>query len=203
MPDYQFKDQLEEFSYSLGLTISANLLQSGVKDIDALQFLAGLQDTYAANHPRISMNRANQKLHDFMLAHNEEEANKNLEEGLLFLAGNLKNTGVIETETGLQYKILKAGYGKSPLISDDVKCHYHGLLLDGTVFDSSVERRQASVFPVSAVIPGWSEALQMMKEGAKWRLFIPFDLAYGDQGAGGMIGPNATLIFDVELLEIV
>ena len=203
MPDYQFKDQLEEFSYSLGLTISANLLQSGVKNVDALQFLAGLQDTFAANQPRISMNRANQKLHDFMLAHNEEEANKNLEEGLLFLAGNLKDIGVIETETGLQYKILKAGYGKSPLISDDVKCHYHGLLLDGTVFDSSVERRQAAIFPVSAVIPGWSEALQMMTAGAKWRLFIPFDLAYGEEGAGGMIGPNATLIFDVELLEIV
>jgi FKBP-type peptidyl-prolyl cis-trans isomerase FklB len=203
MSDNKFKDQLEEFSYALGLTISSNLLQSGIKDIDSLQFLAGLQDTFAGNKPRISMDIANQKLQDFMMAQNEDEANINLEQGLLFLANNIKNEGVIETETGLQYKILKAGYGKSPALDDYVKCHYHGLLLDGTVFDSSVERKEAAIFPVSAVIPGWSEALRLMSVGSKWRLFIPFDLAYGEQGAGGMIGPNSTLIFDVELLEIV
>jgi len=203
MSDNQFKDQLEEFSYSLGLTISSNLLQSGVKNIDPLQFLSGLQDTYSGNKPKVSMEIANQKLQEFMMARNEEEANKNLEEGLLFLVNNLRNEGVVETATGLQYKVLKEGYGKFPTIKDDVKCHYHGVLLDGTVFDSSGERREAAIFPVSAVIPGWSEALQLMREGSKWRLFIPFDLAYGDQGAGGMIGPNATLIFDVELLEIV
>jgi FKBP-type peptidyl-prolyl cis-trans isomerase FklB len=203
MPDFQFKNQLEEFSYALGLTISSNLLQSGIKDIDSLQFLAGLQDTFAGNKPKMSMDLANQKLQDFMMVQNDEEANNNLEQGLLFLANNIKNEGVIETETGLQYKVLKAGYGASPTLEDYVKCHYHGLLLDGTVFDSSIERREAAIFPVSAVIPGWIEALKMMKVGAKWRLFIPFDLAYGEQGAGGMIGPNATLIFDVELLEIV
>ncbi len=203
MPDSQFKNQLEEFSYALGLTISSNLLQSGIKDIDSLQFLAGLQDTFSGNKPKMSMDLANQKLQDFMMGQNDEEANNNLEQGLLFLANNIKNEGVIETSSGLQYKILKAGYGESPSLEDYVKCHYHGLLLDGTVFDSSVERREAAIFPVSAVIPGWSEALRLMKVGAKWRLFIPFDLAYGEQGAGGMIGPNATLIFDVELLEIV
>jgi FKBP-type peptidyl-prolyl cis-trans isomerase FklB len=203
MPDYQFKNQLEEFSYALGLTISSNLLQSGVKNIDSMQFLAGVQDTFAGNKPKISMDLANQKLQDFLMSQNDEEASTNLEDGLIFLANNIKNEGVIETETGLQYKVLKAGYGESPKIEDYVKCHYHGLLLDGTVFDSSVERREAAIFPVSAVIPGWSEALKMMPVGAKWRLFIPFDLAYGEQGAGGMIGPNATLIFDVELLEIV
>ncbi len=203
MPDNQFKNQLEEFSYALGLTISSNLLQSGIKNLDSLQFLAGVQDTFAGNKPKISMDLANQKLQDFMMSQNDEEATRNLEEGLLFLANNIKNEGVIETETGLQYKVLKSGYGKSPTLDDYVKCHYHGLLLDGTVFDSSIERKEAAIFPVSAVIPGWNEALRKMSVGAKWRLFIPFDLAYGEQGAGGMIGPNSTLIFDVELLEIV
>ena len=203
MSEYQFKDSLEEFSYSLGLTVSSNLMQSGVNNIDALQFLAGLQDTYAGNKPRISMDKANQVLQEFMLANNEEEAFKNLEEGLLYLSNNINNEGVKETDSGLQYKILKEGYGESPTIDDHVKCHYHGILLNGTVFDSSVERKQADVFPVNAVVEGWQEALLMMKVGAKWRLFIPSDLAYGDQGAAVLIGPNATLIFDVELLEIV
>lgn len=203
MSDYQFKDHLEEFSYSLGLTISSNLMQSGVKEIDSLQFLAGLQDTFAGNKPRISMDEANHILQEFMLANNEEEANKNLEEGLLYLLNNIHNEGVVETESGLQYKILKEGYGESPTIDDQIKCNYHGILLDGTVFDSSVERRQPAIFPVNAVVQGWTEALLLMTVGAKWRLFIPSNLAYGEEGAGGLIGPNATLIFDVELLEII
>lgn len=203
MSDNQFKNQLEEFSYSLGLTISSNLIQSGIKQIDSLQFLAGLQDTYVGNKPRITMDEANHILQEFMLANNEEEANKNFEEGLLYLLNNINNEGVIETESGLQYKVLKEGYGESPTINDQVKCHYHGILLDGTVFDSSVERKQPAIFPVNAVIQGWIEALQLMTVGAKWRLFVPSNLAYGIEGAGGLIGPNATLIFDVELLEIV
>lgn len=203
MSDYQFKDRLEEFSYAVGLTISSNLLQSGVKEIDALQFLAGFQDIYAGNHPRISPEEANYILQEFILACNNDEADKNKQEGSLYLSNNIKNEGVVETESGLQFKILKEGYGISPTINDHIKCHYHGILLDGTVFDSTVERRQPAVFPVNAVVKGWAEALQMMSEGAKWRLFIPPHLAYGAEGAGGMIGPNATLIFDVELLEIV
>ncbi len=203
MPENQFKDKLEEFSYSLGLTISSNLIQSGVKEIDPLQFMTGLQDTFAGNKPKISMDEANYFIQEFMMANNEEEANKNLEEGLLYLLNNIKNQGVIETESGLQYKILKEGYGKSPTVDDKVKCHYHGVMLDGTVFDSSIERKRPSIFPVNAVISGWAEALQLMAVGAKWRLFIPSNLAYGEEGAGGLIGPNATLIFDVELLEIV
>ena len=203
MSDYQFKDKLEEFSYSLGLTISSNLIQSGVKEIDSLQFLAGLQDTYAGNKPKISMDDANHNLQEFMLANNDEEANRNLEKGLLYLLNNVHNEGVVETESGLQYKILKEGYGKSPTIDDQIKCDYHGILLDGTVFDSTIERRQPAIFPVNAVIRGWAEALLLMTVGAKWRLFIPSNLAYGEEGTGGLIGPNATLIFDVELLEIV
>ena len=203
MSDYQFKDKLEEFSYSLGLTISSNLIQSGVKEINSLQFLAGLQDTYAGNKPKISMDDANHNLQEFMLANNDEEANRNLEKGLLYLLNNVHNEGVVETESGLQYKILKEGYGKSPTIDDQIKCDYHGILLDGTVFDSTIERRQPAIFPVNAVICGWAEALLLMTVGAKWRLFIPSNLAYGEEGTGGLIGPNATLIFDVELLEIV
>ena len=203
MSDNQDGSKLEEFSYALGLSISSNLIQSGVKNIDALQFLAGLQDTFAGNKPRISMDKANQLLQEFMNFENESEAIKNLEEGYLFLSDNINNVGVNETESGLQYKILKEGYGGFPTIDDEVKCHYHGTLLDGAVFDSSVERRLPAVFPVNGVIQGWKEALQLMPVGAKWQLFIPSELAYGDQGAGGLIGPNATLIFEVELLEIV
>ena len=203
MSDYQFKDKLEEFSYSLGLTISSNLIQSGVKEINSQQFLAGLQDTYAGNKPKISMDDANHNLQEFMLANNDEEANRNLEKGLLYLLNNVHNEGVIETKSGLQYKILKEGYGESPTIDDQIKCDYHGILLDGTVFDSTIERRQPAIFPVNAVIRGWVEGLLLMTVGAKWRLFIPSNLAYGEEGTGGLIGPNATLIFDVELLEIV
>jgi FKBP-type peptidyl-prolyl cis-trans isomerase FklB len=203
MADYQFKDQLEEFSYSLGLTISSNLIQSGIKNIDSLQFLAGFQDTFAGNRPKITMDKANLKLQEYMLAQNEVERLKNREEGQTFLTNNVNNEGVVETKSGLQYKVLKEGYGKNPQNDDQVKCHYHGILLDGTVFDSSVERREPVIFPVNAVIQGWAEALKIMKEGAKWRLFIPADLAYGEQGAAGLIGPNEALVFDVELIEIV
>lgn len=203
MADNQFEGKLEEFSYALGLSISSNLLQSGVKNIDALQFLAGLQDTFAGNIPKIPMDEASLILQEFMTANNDSEALKNMEEGYMFLSKNIENKGVFETESGLQYKILKEGYGGFPTLDDEVKCHYHGTLLDGTVFDSSVERRQPAVFPVNGVIQGWVEALQLMPVGAKWQLYIPSELAYAAEGAGGLIGPNATLIFDVELLEIV
>jgi FKBP-type peptidyl-prolyl cis-trans isomerase FklB len=203
MSDNQFNNEFEEFSYSLGLTISSNLLQSGVKKIDAMQFLAGLQDTFAGNNSKISLDRANEILQEFMMLENDKEAIKNLEEGYVFLMDNMRNKDVHETDSGLQYKILKEGYGASPSMDDVVKCHYHGTMMDGTVFDSSIERGQAAIFPVNGVIQGWAEALQMMAIGSKWRLFIPSDLAYGQDGAGGLIGANATLIFDVELLEIV
>ena len=175
MADNQFEGKLEEFSYALGLSISSNLLQSGVKTIDALQFLAGLQDAFAGNKPKIPMDEASLILQEFMTANNDSEALKNLEEGYMFLSKNIENKGVFETESGLQYKIIKKGYGSFPTLDDEVKCHYHGTLLDGTVFDSSVERRQPAVFPVNGVIQGWVEALQLMAVGAKWQLFIPSD----------------------------
>ena len=134
---------------------------------------------------------------------NSLQGKENLEEGLKFLAENRDKKGIVETASGLQYKILEEGDGEKPSPTDEVKCHYHGTLIDGTVFDSSIQRGEPAVFPVNGVIQGWVEALQMMSAGSKWRLFVPSDLAYGERGAGGAIGPNTTLIFDVELLEIV
>ena len=127
---------------------------------------------------------------------------KNLKEGETFLAENAKKDGVKSTASGLQYKVLKSGSGATPKSSDEVKVHYHGKLIDGTVFDSSVDRGEPVTFPVTGVIPGWVEALQLMKVGDKWQIYLPSKLAYGAQGAGGKIGPNAVLVFDVELLGI-
>ena len=132
----------------------------------------------------------------------EEQMKANIEEGQKFLEENSKKDGVITLDSGLQYEILTEGDGPKPTANDRVKCHYHGTLIDGNVFDSSVERGQPAVFGVTQVIRGWVEALQLMTVGSKWRLFIPSDLAYGAQGAGDMIGPNTALIFDVELLGI-
>ncbi|MFQ5448203.1 MAG: FKBP-type peptidyl-prolyl cis-trans isomerase, partial [Saprospiraceae bacterium] len=132
----------------------------------------------------------------------EMQKQKNLEEGRAFLEANKKREGVHVTESGLQYEILKEGSGPTPKAEDKVRVHYHGTLIDGTVFDSSVERGEPITFPVTGVIKGWVEALQMMQAGAKWKLFIPSNLAYGERGAGAQIGPNAVLIFEVELLGI-
>lgn len=203
MADNQFKNSLEKFSYSLGMTISSNLIESGVDEIDSVQFVAAINDAFSGNTLKLSEQEASEILKNFMNDRNSGEASKNLEEGLLFLADNIDKEGVVETESGLQYKILRNGNGEIPDINDEVKCHYHGCLIDGRVFDSSMDRKQAAIFPVNAVIKGWIEALQMMPVGSLWRLFIPPNLAYGENGAGNLIGPNATLIFDVELLEIV
>ena len=203
MSEQTKNNRLEKFSYALGLSIASNLIQSGVKTIDPANFILALEDLFTGKEPQMTPEQANQILQEFMDEQQSGDATKNLEEGLMFLAENLKNNDVVETASGLQYKILAQGNGESPSASDQVKCHYHGTLIDGTVFDSSVQRGTPAVFPVNGVIQGWVEALQMMSVGAKWRLFIPSDLAYGERGAGGSIGPNSTLIFDVELLEIV
>ena len=160
-------------------------------------------DTFDGELPKILPEEANHILESFMAKANQGQSNNNLEEGLKFLSENSTKEGVIELPSGLQYKVLNEGDGELPILTDQVKCHYHGTLIDGTVFDSSVERGQPAVFPVNGVIQGWIEAIQLMSTGSKWKLFIPSELAYGKQGAGGAIGPNTTLIFDVELLEIV
>jgi FKBP-type peptidyl-prolyl cis-trans isomerase FklB len=151
----------------------------------------------------INKRKANQILQDYFTKQQDEMLNKNLEAGKAFLEENKKREGVVTLPSGLQYEVINEGDGAIPKATDKVKCHYHGTLIDGTVFDSSVQRGQPAVFGVNQVIKGWVEALQLMSVGSKWRLYIPSDLAYGKQGAGGSIEPNTTLIFDVELLGIV
>ncbi|RIJ47338.1 FKBP-type peptidyl-prolyl cis-trans isomerase [Maribellus luteus] len=202
MSKIKLSDDLEKFSYSLGLSISANLIQSGVKTIHPDAFVAALKDVFTGEKPQISPEEANQILESFVAQSQAGENNKNLEEGQAFLAENARKSGVVVLPSGLQYEVMKEGEGEIPTSSDQVKCHYHGTLIDGTVFDSSVQRNQPAVFPVNGVIQGWVEALQLMSVGSKWKLFIPSELAYGPRGAGGAIGPNSTLVFEVELLEI-
>lgn len=151
----------------------------------------------------MSPNEVNALLNDFFQNIQRESLEKNKTEGIQFLAENAQRTGVTVLPSGLQYEVLKTGNGQKPKASDKVKCHYHGTLIDGSVFDSSVQRGTPAVFPVNGVIQGWVEALQLMQTGDKWKLFIPSELAYGERGAGDSIGPNTTLVFEVELLEIV
>jgi len=203
MTDKKLDVELEEFSYSLGMSIAGNLIQAGVKTVYPEVFLNGFTDVFKGNTPKIDPEDANRILESFIAGVNQEKNGNNLEEGRKFLAENSKAEGVIELPSGLQYQVLKEGNGSKPKIADQVKCHYHGTLIDGSVFDSSVQRGKPAVFPVGGVIRGWVEALQLMTVGSKWKLFIPSELAYGKQGAGGVIGPDTTLIFEVELLEII
>jgi FKBP-type peptidyl-prolyl cis-trans isomerase FklB len=203
MAEKKLYGELENFSYALGMSIAGNLIQTGVKTVDPELFLTGFKDVFKGEKTMIHPQEANTILEEFISKINQNKGTENLEEGLAFLAENRKKAGVFELPSGLQYMVLNEGDGKIPTSRDKVKCHYHGTLIDGTVFDSSVERGQPAVFPVNGVIQGWVEALQLMSTGSKWRLFIPSELAYGSNGAGGVIGPNSTLIFDVELLKII
>lgn len=203
MTEKKITGELEQFSYALGMSVAGNLIKSGVTTVNPELFSEGISDTFSGKMPKMMPEEANKILESFVNKANQDLGKNNLEEGLLFLAENAKKESVIELPSGLQYEILAEGDGDLPAATDQVKCHYHGTLIDGTVFDSSVERGQPATFPVNGVIQGWIEALQLMPAGSKWRLFIPSELAYGERGAGGAIGPNTALIFDVELLEIV
>jgi FKBP-type peptidyl-prolyl cis-trans isomerase FklB len=203
MTEQKLTGEMEKFSYSLGMSIAGNLIQSGIKTVNPEIFLEAFKDTFDGEMPKIMPEEANKILEEFIGKANASKGVDNLEEGVKFLAENSKAEGVIELPSGLQYKVLKEGDGAIPKTTDQVKCHYHGTLTDGSVFDSSVERGQPADFPVNGVIQGWVEALQLMSAGSKWKLFVPSELAYGQQGAGGAIGPNTALIFDVELLEII
>lgn len=200
---------MDKVSYALGVSVGHNLLSSGIKDLNLGDFSQAVETMLQGKEPVLSFDEINNVLNDFFgkleqakNAEKEAAKEKNLKEGEAFLAANKQKEGVICLESGLQYEILQEGNGEKPAVTDKVKCHYHGTLIDGTVFDSSVQRNQPATFGVSQVIPGWVEALQLMPVGSKWRLFIPSHLAYGPNGAGGSIGPNATLIFEVELLGI-
>lgn len=194
---------MDKVSYALGLSIGNNFQNSGIKNLQVEDFVQGLKDVLDEARPAISYDEAKEVINEYFVKLQKEKLEINKKAGEEFLNINKHKAGVTELPSGLQYEVLKKGNGAKPTASDQVKCHYHGTLINGTVFDSSVQRGEPAVFGVSQVIPGWVEALQLMEVGSKWRLFIPSHLAYGERGAGEVIEPNSTLVFDVELLDIV
>ena len=193
---------MEKVSYALGLSLGNNLLGSGVNALNYAKLAKGIQDVMEQNVPEISYQEAQTIIGDFFQALQEKVGEAAKSEGKAFLAENAKRAEVVTLVSGLQYEVITEGTGTTPKASDSVSVHYHGSLIDGTVFDSSVNRGEPATFGVTQVISGWVEALQLMPVGSKWKLFIPSDLAYGAQGAGQSIAPHSTLIFEVELLEI-
>ena len=194
---------MEKVSYALGLSLGNNLLSSGIKSLNIEKLAKGIQDVLEQKSPEISYEEAQNVINEFFMQLQEKSSEKTISEGRAFLEANGKRTEVSTLKSGLQYEILKEGNGSHPKASDKVKVHYHGTLIDGTVFDSSVRRGEPATFGVTQVIAGWVEALQLMPVGSKWKLYIPSNLAYGAQGAGQHIGPHTTLIFEVELIDIV
>jgi len=198
------KSQKEKVSYIIGMEIGSNLKKQ-LADVDSTILAKGIQDALTNRKPLLTEQEIQETMAAFqkeMMVKQTEVAKKNKAEGEAFLSENKKKEGVKALPSGLQYKVIKAGTGKKPKSNDTVTAHYRGTLINGTEFDSSYKRGQPVSFQVSGVIPGWTEALQLMEVGAKWQLFIPSNLAYGEQGAGRDIGPNATLIFEVELVSI-
>ncbi|MCR4620208.1 MAG: FKBP-type peptidyl-prolyl cis-trans isomerase [Paludibacteraceae bacterium] len=189
-------------SYALGLNVASNLLQGGITSLDINNFTQAIDDIFNKRKPQLEANEAQRLLNTFFTQLQEQQGSEAKKAGQAFLEANAKKQGVITTASGLQYTVLKTGDGKRPQATDRVRCHYEGTLIDGTVFDSSYKRGEPAVFGVNQVIQGWVEALQLMNEGSKWRLFIPYNLGYGAHGAGNSIPPYATLIFDVELIKV-
>jgi FKBP-type peptidyl-prolyl cis-trans isomerase FklB len=198
----QNKTEMEKVSYSLGVNVAKSVQAQGLESIDSDAIAKAFKDVFEGNDLEINEQEANLILQDYFTKINNKAQEANVALGTKFLEDNAKKEGVVTTSTGLQYEVITKGEGPMPKETDKVTVHYHGTLLDGTVFDSSVDRGQPATFPVNGVIPGWVEALQLMNVGSKYKLFIPSNLAYGERGAGGAIGPNATLIFEVELISI-
>ena len=195
--------ELDSVSYSLGVNIGGNLKKSSFEDINLYNFEAGIKDVLEKEvEPKISDNQAQAIINSYFSKKQQKENESVIEEGVNYLRENSKREGVTTLPSGLQYEVINNGTGPKPTIEDNVTTHYHGTLLDGTVFDSSVDRGEPASFPVGGVIKGWTEALQLMAVGSKWKLYVPYDLAYGERGAGPQIGPYSTLIFEVELISI-
>lgn len=196
-------NELDSMSYIVGMTIGQNLKNDGITELNSDLFVKALNDVMGGKDPLIEKEASTAFIQSYFQKAQKRLADANLEKGKKFLEDNKGKDGVTTLESGMQYIVMKEGTGPKPSSTDQVKTHYHGTLVDGSVFDSSVDRGEPAMFPVNRVIPGWTEALQLMPVGSKWKLFIPSDLAYGERGSPGGIGPNETLIFEVELLEIV
>jgi len=190
-------------SYAIGLSVAGFYKEQGVQNVNANIVARAITDVLKTGKPLMNDQQANSCIINFVQKAKAEKAEPNKKAGEAFLAENKTKPGVVTLPSGLQYIVLKEGTGAKPVATDKVKCHYKGTLIDGTVFDSSIDRGQPIEFAVTGVIPGWTEALQLMAVGSKWKLFIPSNLGYGDQGAGAAIKPGSTLIFEVELLDIV
>ena len=203
------KTKLDSLSYAIGSDIGRNLKMSELDNISIEMMSAGMRDVFSGKEATMTQQQCQPVINSYVQSlqqKKQEESGKKLKEnkdkGTAFLSENGKKSGVKTLPSGLQYSIIKEGKGPKPKETDMVKTHYHGTLIDGTVFDSSVERKEPATFPVNGVIKGWVEALQLMPVGSKWKLFIPSDLAYGDAGSPPTIGPGETLVFEVELLSI-
>lgn len=196
----------KQASYGIGIQMAEQFSTPPFKGFDKDACVAGFTSQLLSKDLSLdaaTINKAFQEIQKVIAAEQAEKQKNMSAEGEAFLAENAKKETVTVTDSGLQYEVLETGDGEKPAVNSTVRTHYHGTLIDGTVFDSSYDRGQPAEFPVNGVIAGWTEALQMMNVGSKWRLTIPYNLAYGEQGAGGQIGPYATLVFDVELLAIV
>jgi len=196
------KTALDSVAYSIGLSVGGSLKAQGLSNINTNLLLKAINETLKDQKTELNPEQANQYIGEYFQKQASVQGNANLEAGRKFLEENKKRPNVKTTESGLQYEVVKLGEGPKPADTSTVKVNYHGTLTDGTVFDSSVERGEPVEFPVNRVIAGWTEALKLMPVGSKFRLFIPANLAYGERATGPKIGPNSTLIFDVELLEI-
>lgn len=193
---------MDKISYALGLGIGQQIKSMNIENFSIEDFARSIADVMEGKETAFSSREAQLMLQDYFTKKQKEEAQAHIAEGKAYLDANAKKPGVNVTKSGLQYEVLQEGTGKSPKATDTVRCHYEGRLLDGTVFDSSYKRSQPADFGLGQVIPGWTEGVQLMKEGAKYRFTIPYLLAYGEQGAGASIPPFSTLVFDVELIKV-
>ena len=194
-------NELERVSYSIGINVATSIKSEGLDSINSFYISKGFQDVFENKDLAINIEESNKIIGEYFNKKQDAKNQRLAIDSKAFLEKNKQKDGVMTTESGLQYLILSEGRGNNPTLNDNVTVHYHGTLIDGTIFDSSVDRKQPATFPLNGVIPGWQEALQMMSVGSKWKIFIPSELAYGESGAGA-IGPNSTLIFEVELLSI-